>query len=55
MPAESWTKHPFSSPTTPAQPSHLAEMPDIVSDHEKRTDTTGEKYDREFAREELKF
>lgn len=59
MPTESWAKHPFSYPppprATPAQPSHLAEMPDIISDHEERTDITREKYKREFAREELQF
>jgi len=46
---------PLVPPTTPARPSHLAEMPDVVSDREKRTAVTRERYDGEFAREELKF
>lgn len=48
IPAESWAKHPFGL-------LRPAETPAVVSHHEKRTGITREKYDRQFAREEMDF
>lgn len=42
MPAESWSKDPFSS------------LP-FTSDQERRADITGDRNDREFAGDEMKF